>query len=902
MSLPDILAREDLPEDRRPRVETAGADPSRREAEREARLLHLETLYQVDRAVSGASATDEGLESVLAILMEALRADRAWLLHPAIIDPEVTAYHIPYQKCRPEHPGASIIEEPNAARAIRTALAEHLALGNAAEPLVFGGANGRPLSPQLREGHRILGQLVLVLRPQTGPPWMLGVHVCSQERTWTEAEVRLFADAGRRIGDALDARLLIKSLRESEERYRLLAENSSDVIWTTDLDLRFTYISPATRHLSGYPQDLAVQRRLDETVTPESAEKGLAALRAALEEDARAPGASGSRTLELELLRADGGTVWVEVKASLLKGPDGLPTGVLGVSRDITERRAAEERQARITAGLQAVLTAGEELMACADLDALYRRAVELARERLGVRRCSIWVLEGDSFVGTYGTDAAGRTTDERHIRYPTDDDAWLRLRRDAEEPRRRWDFIPRTRALSLEHGVWRDIGPCWRVATALVAARKWIGVLCNDPGDSGDDLDVAQQDVLAVYASLLAHIIERKRAEEERLDLEAHVQHTQRLESLGALAGGIAHDFNNVLSAILGHAELGLMAARGGRDAAAHLEQVMNGAERARDLVRQILAFSRRTEHEMRPVLLQTPLADTLRLLRSTLPATIEITATIDGDCPPVLADATQIHQVVMNLCTNAHYALGDSGRLGVSLAPVRLESPEALALGLLEPGLYACIAVSDDGCGMDSDTRRRAFDPFFTTKPSGAGSGLGLAVVHGIVTAHGGAIHVRSEVGRGTTVSVYLPCTSEPERDPAEEEPAAPQGAARILVVDDEQALLDVLRPMLESLGYTVTCATGGRQARDMVASAPAGFDLVLTDQTMPGLTGMELMRELRAFRPNLPVILSTGFSRTASEEDALAAGARGFLAKPYTRRQLAECVRAALDHSAS
>jgi len=393
-------------------------------------------------------------------------------------------------------------------------------------------------------------------------------------------------------------------------------------------------------------------------------------------------------------------------------------------------------------------------------------------------------------------------------------------------------------------------------------------------------------------FATIFADVSERKR-------LEGQLQQAQKMEAIGALAGGIAHDFNNILFPIIGYTEMTLDRMEADSREKKNLEEVLKGAHRARDLVAQILTFSRQGEQEVKPLRLQLVVKEALKLLRSTMPTTIEIRERIDKNGRPVLADPTQVHQIVMNLCTNAYHAMKETGGcLDVGLEEVALDDENIPAGGRLGPGSYILLTVSDTGGGMDATTLQQIFDPYFTTKSKGEGTGLGLSVVHGIVKSYGGDIQVFSHPGEGTTFHVYLPVI---DGVPVETEPPGqppPGGRERILVIDDEAVLLRMLNRMLSSLGYEVTCRQNSREALRTFLDAPDAVDLVITDMTMPEMTGVQLARELLDVRPDLPIILCTGFSALISEESAAQIGIKKLVMKPVVRRDMAEAIRGVLD----
>jgi PAS domain S-box-containing protein len=391
----------------------------------------------------------------------------------------------------------------------------------------------------------------------------------------------------------------------------------------------------------------------------------------------------------------------------------------------------------------------------------------------------------------------------------------------------------------------------------------------------------------------------EQVRADATRRALEMQLRQAQKMEAIGTLAGGIAHDFNNILTGIFGYIQLAGFDLPPDHPIRPYLEGVMRGSERARDLVAQILTFSRRREQQRTVARLGPVVSDALRLLRASLPSTIEFRTTIDSDTPPVLCDATQVHQVLMNLGTNAAYAMRDRGGvLTVTLRVAEAEPAVAASHPQFKHRPPVCLAISDTGIGMDATTKDRLFEPFFTTKPIGDGSGLGLAVVHGIVQSHEGAIICESQPGEGTSFRVYFP-TVDLEGMEAPSVPAQlPRGAGeRVMLVDDEEAVVAIATRMLERLGYRTIPYTDARRALDHVLQDPHAFDLVLTDLTMPGVTGVELARQAKAVRPGLPVVITTGFMRAREIDSARALGVVEFLEKPFVLSALAECLFRAL-----
>jgi PAS domain S-box-containing protein len=393
--------------------------------------------------------------------------------------------------------------------------------------------------------------------------------------------------------------------------------------------------------------------------------------------------------------------------------------------------------------------------------------------------------------------------------------------------------------------------------------------------------------------------ISELKSAQEEREKLKTQLIQAQKMEAIGTLAGGIAHDFNNILGAIIGYAEMALYDTR--KDTMEHynIDQVLRAGHRAKDLVKQILAFSRKSEQD-KTVISSTPIiTEVLKLMRASLPTTIEIKQNIEPNPDPIFADPTQIHQVIMNLCTNSAHAMEESGGiLQVSLSNFELTARGASQYPEINPGPYVKLSISDTGHGMDAATLSRIFDPYFTTKEQDKGTGMGLAVVHGIVKGHGGGIHVESTPGEGTCFDILFPIMGKQIISETEELKTLPTGNEHILFIDDEDFLIDLGKNMLEKLGYRVEARTQPVEALEVFRAAPDKFDLVISDMTMPNMTGDILATELMKIRPDLPVIICTGYSERIDDQGAQELGIKGLMMKPFTIRSLSKTVRNALD----
>jgi PAS domain S-box-containing protein len=385
-----------------------------------------------------------------------------------------------------------------------------------------------------------------------------------------------------------------------------------------------------------------------------------------------------------------------------------------------------------------------------------------------------------------------------------------------------------------------------------------------------------------------------------EQQMLQAQLLQAQKMEALGTLAGGVAHDFNNILSAIMGYGELAALIAPDHEELNNNICHILKASQRAKELTCQILAFSRHAEEKLKPVEIRLIVKEVLKLLRASLPSTIEIRQDIDPQSGIIEADPTQIHQLLMNLCTNAASAMEvEGGLLEISLRNEKISTSQAKMFLDIEPGHYVVLKVSDTGLGMTLEILKKIFDPYFTTKAKGKGTGLGLAVVHGIVKRHCGGIAVESAPNRGTTFRVYFPLLeAETACDPAEIKPSLPEGDECILFIDDEEDILNIGARMLCHLGYEVITSSSSMAGLNLFRAQPDRFDLVITDMTMPNLTGDKLALELMKIRPDIPIILCTGYSESINGEVAKKMGIKEFGMKPFGMHDLAVTTRKALD----
>jgi PAS domain S-box-containing protein len=728
-------------------------------------------------------------------------------------------------------------------------------------------------------------------------------------------------------------------LRESEERFRLLAEQTPDAVLMVDAEGTVLFTNPAAESFFGL-----------ERARLEGSQFGFPVV--------------GGETTELEIPRAGGEVAWAEmrvVEASLEQQPVYVAS-----LRDITERRRAQDALTESERRFRTIFNSVAEGIYIHELNGCFLEANDVILHRLGYSIEELREMRPEDIdAPEYAPHVADRVRvlkrdgehdfEVEHVtregqRIPTDVISRLVLYEgrqvvlstardvsDRYEIRRQLTLLSSAIEQASEsvhvtdmNGSILFVNPAFETLTGYSSSeaqgmwagrlrapefpkeeyramweeirrgRSWSGALRGLRKDGGC-FDVAAS-LAPVWAESgeIEHSVMVMRDVSQEMALELQLRQAQKMEAIGTLAGGIAHDFNNILSAILGYSELTLRNLPRESEERENLQEVVLAGRRARDLIRQILAFSRRSEEAFQPIEFHLILKEAFKLLRSSLPTSIEMRQNI-RKCRPLLGDPTQLHQVVMNLCTNAGQAMGEGvGTLSVELEEKNLSEEEAAEQGLGAAGTYLRLTVSDTGHGISPTVKERIFEPYFTTKQHEKGTGLGLSVVHGIVKAHGGSISVESQPGKGSTFLVFFPATELETEAAGAEATEAPLlgGNECILVVDDERALAHMIRQMLEDFGYRLEVFTDSREALERFRADPGHFDLVITDQAMPGLTGDRLIQKMLSLRPSLPVILCTGYSERIDEQQAKSLGALAFMVKPLTRQELGRTVRHVLD----
>ncbi|MBW1867571.1 MAG: PAS domain S-box protein [Deltaproteobacteria bacterium] len=625
-------------------------------------------------------------------------------------------------------------------------------------------------------------------------------------------------------------------IRESELKYRNLVESSTDIIFMTDTKGELLYMNHNFQKLTDYRIENFIGRPFTDMSPAGYIQISLEMLEIGLK-------GMTIPLYEIEFQKKDTTTVPMELNLTIQRDINHTPFGALGIARDIAKRKHSENELRKY----EQMIASTTDLMWLIDRQYIIQAVNEAYAKHHTAGR--------DQMIGLHAQKIVGRAIFEKHIKPYVD-----RCFTGINVRHHSWIALPGREARYMEIAFHPNFEPDKTVSAAVISERD---------------------------------ISERKK-------LETQLQQTQKMEAMGTLAGGIAHDFNNILGSIIGYGEMmEMFDVKKNTKLEERLNHILKGAYRARDLVDQILTFSRHTDQQKKPLRLTPILKEALKFLRASLPATIRIDENLKCRDDVVLANSTQIHQVLINLCTNASQAMvAAGGTITVGLNQINC-SEEEPSTGLdLEPGPYVELSVADQGMGIDNTVIDKIFDPFFTTKKPSEGTGMGLAVVHGIVTNHNGAIEVENGV-EGATFHIYFPLL---DIEPAAAETAGqlslPVGQGKILFVDDEKPLVQFSKEILEYLGYEITAKTDSVKALEVFKQSPDFFDLVITDQTMPNMTGLDLAEKILAVRPDLPIVLCTGFSTETTEKKALAAGIHTYIKKPLGPRKLATVVSKILN----
>jgi PAS domain S-box-containing protein len=643
------------------------------------------------------------------------------------------------------------------------------------------------------------------------------------------------------IRDITDQKKADKSLRDREAKYRLLVENQTDLIVKVDLEGHLLFVSPSYCDMFGKNENELLGKKFMPLVHEDDREMTAKAMEALY---------TPPHTAYVEQRAwAKDGWRWFAWSDTAVLEEDGAVKEIIGVGRDITDRKQAEEALKKSDERLKLALDSVS--------DAIWDWRVDT----------------GEVYFSSRWYTMLGYAPYE----LPQEFETWRNLLHP--------DDLPDSESIVFSHLEMAE--PFELEFRMRTKDNQWRWILARGKTVEKDEQGKAVR-MLGTHMDIT-----------ERKEMEERLRQAQKLESIGSLAGGIAHDFNNILFPIVGMAEILLEDLPPGSLEYENAQEIFKAGRRGSDLVKQILAFSRQSEHKMIPTRVQNILKEVIKLSRSSIPTNVEIGQDIQQNCGMVMADPTQVHQVAMNIITNAYHSVeDDGGKISISLKEKVLTITN-LPDPSLEPGKHIILSVSDNGQGIPPEAMNKIFDPYFTTKERGKGTGLGLAVVHGIILEHRGAVKVTSEIGKGATFDIYLPLMDKSDRsEPNAANEAQPTGNERILLVDDEEPIARLGRQMLERLGYMVTERNSSTDALKAFGANPYDFDLVITDMTMPNMTGDQLTKALKKIRSDIPVIICTGFSEKMNQEKAEAVGIKGFLMKPVVKSKLAQIVRNVLD----
>jgi PAS domain S-box-containing protein len=761
-----------------------------------------------------------------------------------------------------------------------------------------------------------------------------------------------------------DKRILIEKSQAEEElrkvasRYHLLAENISDIIWTMDLNQRFTFVSPSVFRITGFRIEEILRKGLKDILTPHSYEAAAQAVKETLARIKKKQFLfSTEDTFEAGLMCKDGSTIWTETKVSLLYGPEKSVLGFLGVTRDISERKQSEQLLRESEKKLRMILEQTPDAVFTMNPDSTI---TFINRSVFGRSAEEIVGSKGFEYIPARAQDRLKKAlerifqagqADEFELK---DNNArWWRARlfpiknnekieqalvifRDITKMKRserqRMDLAWAVE--QLEEGViitdarrlilfvnqafesdsgynsdellrkpidvlWKDDALLEKQKSVFHRAKSWKGRLTlRKKNGTVYESEILQSPLLDTQRKITRYIIVERDITEE-MKVEKQVRQMQKMEALGTLAGGIAHDFNNLLMPIIANTELLLWETAKDKPAYQYLQQNLEAAYRGKDLVQQIITFSRKSDTKKMPVEIISVIKETLRFLRSSLPSPIKIRKNFKVHSCTVDADPVQIQQVLMNIFRNAADAVSDSfGIITISSSNIHIGPDVSTPSPHLKSGPYLNLCVSDNGCGMEKEVAERIFDPFFTTKKPGKGTGMGLAVAQKIIHDHRGDISVTTEPGKGSVFQVFLPISDSQAESEACAGKPIPSGKENILLVDDEKSVAKSMKQILERLGYSVIEKTKAREALKLFLNQPDDFDLVITDLTMPEMGGLELIQALKRIRSDIPFILTTGYSESVAPKKAEKMGIKEYIMKPIAARDLARVIRRALE----
>ena len=682
--------------------------------------------------------------------------------------------------------------------------------------------------------HYILGFGEVICDATGEPEWMLGF-----------------------VQDITELKKAEEALHESEERYRSFVHNFNGIAFRGEIGLKVVFFHGAVEKITGYKSEDFMREKPSwgQIIHPDDV--------LCYQERAKEAMSDPTHSAEIEhrIICKDGNVRWIHQIAKVIFDELGKPIYIEGILYDITERKLAEETLKNNQNFLNSIIEQSPF-------------ATWISDEKGTIIKCNVALtkllnISEDQLIGKYNVFEDKIAIEQ--------------------------GLMPKIRTV-FEDGKTANFSIEWDAKEIGYKDSKKVhieGTMFPIHDDKGNLTNVVDHWV---------DVSKRKQAEKEKMKLKEQLQQAQKMEAIGTLAGGIAHDFNNILGVIMGYTDLTLDDLSDTKNVIKNLQHVMKASERAKEMVQQILAFSRKDEQTMKSVSIGKIVKEVVNFLRTSIPTTIEIRFEKESGLPLIFGNKTQINQVLMNLCTNSAYAMKENGGLlNIELKEVMLEADDTESLKM-KPGVYQVINVSDTGTGINKDIIDKIFEPYFTTKDTGEGTGMGLAVIYGIIKNHGGDIKVYSEPGKGTVFNVYFPVPDsgiiEKSTSTDSDQPEVMGNNENILFVDDEVSLVEMGTQMITNLGYQVQSRTSSIEALEAFKADPDKYDLVITDMTMPNMTGVKLAEKIHKVRADIPVILCTGFSNGINKNNYKAQGISALIMKPVIKRELAEAIKEALD----
>lgn len=857
-------------------------------------LLAIEEIEAIFNIQSDA---DEILDQILKKLLELFSCDRAWLLYPC--NPDLPTFEVAYERTTPSFPGAKAL---NATVPMTHDMAEYCnrALSNSGYPEIDPPSDQK-MSNDLALQLDVKSLIFMALKPQNDDAWLFGMHHCAINHHWSDDERSLFKIIGQRITKLIENLILIKKITESEEKYCRLFETVSDAVYSISekgkiidanqgactcldrkkekilqlyikeseerfrnlmenvdavavqgygLDGTTQYWNKASERLYGYTRQEAIGRSLLDLIIPPEMRDDVAEEMRKMAETGR-PVPSG----ELLLMHKDGSRVPVISHHTIVEVP-GREKELFCLDIDITERKQAETTLRQSEEKFRTLVNTAPFGIQLTDLEG---RIVYSNLAHHQIQGC-----EPNQLIGMYIWDLTANDNHRAKTR-----DYYQHIISKKPEPT---IYFSRDRT---RDGREIDIQINWNYIRN-------------------------EKDEVTGIISIIEDITERKQADAEREKLREQLNQAQKMEAVGRLAGGVAHDFNNMLGVILGYVELASEKIDSSLDLYSDLKEIQKAAQRSADLTRQLLTFARKQIIAPKELDLNNTVDSMLKMLRRLIGEDIDLVWLPAGQLWPIKIDPTQIDQILANLCVNARDAIAGVGKLTIETQMKTFSQADcAINTGFI-PGDYVMLSVTDNGCGMNKETLDNLFEPFFTTKAIGEGTGLGLAIIYGIVKQNNGFINVYSEPGQGTSFKIYLPRfhTSEETQEKTFKEKPAPIGNETILLVEDEPAILEMARMMLERKGYLVLPAATPADAISIADTYVGRIDLLMTDVVMPEMNGRDLAKKIKAIFPEIKLLFMSGYSANVITQQGVLDDGVAFMQKPFLMNELTEKIREVLD----